>query len=242
VPWAAEDFATWLLVYAYGAEAARLVARVCANHHLPPAVADDLRQEWVLSLLRTAERRLPEWIETESEARAYALRALPNRAIEFTRRGRRDPEPLEPREQALGGATLPWHQHAGPPTDDHWCEHTRRHVTTAFHDGAITCSGCPAPRVVSIALWVIAAVCDEDDARGLPAWAAEIKGGTTEFDQLVYQALVHDLPEQYVRDDSGRFPDSARKRKERCGRCVRELLVDASAGSHTGDAGSAGQL
>lgn len=245
--WSYESFENWFLGFAYSAEGLTLVGRIARRVALPPAMVDDLRQEWVLAVRHTVASRAtgPElaidFIDADT-ALSYVTAALRNKAIDLFRNSRRAPEPTD-----ADGVSMP-HDRAdamprelrnvSPSAEElalerEWCEVARQEITNDLHGNRLTCPGCPAPRVAQIALYAVSVWCDSQEHERLPAWAAEIQGGTRELDQLVYQALIRIFPEHAERTADGRLATSARKMKQRCGGCVRDLLAEIALRCHT---------
>lgn len=245
--WSYEAFEDWFLGFAYSTEGTSLVHRAAGRLGLAPAIADDLRQEWVLAVRRTVagrargSDRLIEFVDADTSA-SYVTRALQNKAIDLLRKDRSTPEPIDPGRPSMAANwsdATPHELRAVSPsaealvTERDWCETARQQITNDLHGNVLRCPGCPAPRVAQIALYAINVWCDRPTHESLPSWTAEIQGGTQELDQLIYQALLQIFPEQVQRSADGRLAANVRKMKQRCGDCVRDLLRDIARRCHT---------
>jgi hypothetical protein len=186
-------------------------------------------------------------VDADSAA-SYVTAALRNRAIDLLRKDRRTPEPVDSDLLAMparSSTASPAELRGVSPSAEAvaveraWCEVARQEITNDLHANRLRCPGCPPPRVAQIALYALNVWCDRPLHESLPAWAAEIQGGTRELDQLVYHALIQIFPENIQRNDDGRLAASARKMKQRCGDCVRDLLGEIAIRCHTMMSGDA---
>jgi hypothetical protein len=250
--WSSESFDEWFLDFAYSPDGLTLVRRVARRFGLGPAIVDDLRQEWVLAVRNTFANpaggaRLRGDLVDADFAASYVSAALRNKAIDLLRKDRRTPAPVNADVFAIpsrSSTASPELRSVSPSAEAlavqrSWCDVARQEITNDLHSNRLRCPGCPPPRVAQIALYAINVWCDHPLHEPLPAWAAEIRGGTQELDQLVYHALIHIFPEHVARNDDGRVAASARKMKQRCGDCVRELLAEVAIRCHTMMSGDA---
>jgi hypothetical protein len=244
--WSSESFDEWFLAFAYSPDGLTLVHRVSRRFGLGAAIVDDLRQEWVVSVRNTladpaGEPQLRVDLADEDSAASYVTAALRNKAIDLLRKDRRRPEPVNadflamPSRSSSASSQL---RSVSPSAEAvaverAWCDVARQEITNHLHANRLRCPGCPPPRVAQIALYALNVWCDRPQHEALPAWAAEIQGGTGELDQLVYHALIQIFPEHIERDDDARLAASARKMKQRCGDCVRALLGEIAIRCHT---------
>jgi hypothetical protein len=245
--WSSESFDEWFLAFAYSPDGLTLVRRVSRRFGLGPAIVDDLRQEWVLAVRKTlanptgGPRLRVTFVDADSAA-SYVTAALRNKAIDLLRKDRRTPEPVNADLLAApsrSSSASPAELRSVSPSaealamDRAWCELARREITSDLYANRLRCPGCPPLRVAQIALYALNVWCDCPAHESLPAWAAEIEGGTRELDQLVYHALIQIFPEHVGRNDDGRLAANTRKMKQRCGDCVRDLLGEIAIRCHT---------
>jgi hypothetical protein len=249
-----DEFERWLLDFAYGSDGSAALRSVGSRYRLSGTVLDDLRQDWVMSILGTLGRRRAAghdqpMVDDAEGARRYAWRVLGNRAVDLLRSpsGREadwrfpvddvQDDPLERLADPRPGveATVL----AGNDLDG-----LRHEVAARLHRGQLRCPGCHGAIVAGAALAVIDGFADVAPSA---APATQTAGGSTELDELIYDGLVRVAPDRIQADDRGRMSDAARALKSRCGRCVRRLLVEllgASIGGgngHTDEAALAEQ-
>lgn len=228
-----EDFERWLLGFAYGTDGSAALRSIGSRYRLPGAVLDDLRQDWVMSILGTLGRRQASGhteplVDDAEGARRYAWRVLGNRAIDFMR----SPIGREADWRVIVDDT---HEHPLVRLADtrpgveasvlarHDLDGLRRQVSARLHRGQLRCPGCHGAIVAGAALAVIDGFADVAPAG---AAATQVSGGSTELDELIYDGLVRVAPDRIHADERGRMSDAARALKSRCGRCVRRLLTE----------------
>jgi hypothetical protein len=239
-----DEFERWLLAFAYSAEGSAALRSIGSRYRLPPAVLDDLRQDWVMSILGTLGRRRDRnqnerVVDNADGARRYAWRVLTNRAIDLVRspvgrevdwRSGRDDSLGDPLERVADPA--PGVEASIVARSD--LDGLRRLVSARLHHGELRCPGCHGAIVAGAALAVIDGLADVAPP-GAPA--TQTAGGSTELDELIYDGLTRVAPDRIKADEHGRMSDAARALKSRCGRCVRRLLTEVLGGEtgHTAE-------
>ncbi|MFZ4434346.1 MAG: hypothetical protein ACOYOQ_14230 [Microthrixaceae bacterium] len=234
-PWGPTRFSAWFATF-HSSDDARRRSRAAAARRGVPDLADDLHHEWYLSVCTTVHRAanddggIPDWIISEEAATAYVLRALDNDALDAARRRAREPSVQSPRhgdrddeiidvavnDDGLAAAEL-----------NQALAQVVRDLNDHLRDGSGGCPGCPSELTVRICLGVVARLRDPDR---LPP-VEQLRGGTTEWDRLVYEVMSIVAPERMAVTADGRMAERTRQAKRRCGGCARRLL-DELLGRH----------
>lgn len=244
--WSVTAFRQWFDEFVTTAEArsacVNAARRVGATH-----LSDDLAQEWWLSMRGTLDRldarnaTMPEWIGDDTAARRYAFRALNNRAVDLVRTVRptvaldvdvRDGSTM-PASASLGHVSGTRVDHSALPADGHaepsaaaerllMCDQWARTIMFRRDAGLIVHHGCRTDLLVQMLLTIVEWVRDDK-----PFAAADVRGGSSEWDRLVYAALEATDPSRWAGVSTN---PANRQRKGRYGRAARhelELLVAA---------------
>ena len=228
-PWGVERLSDWFTAF-HATDDARRRSRAAAARRGVPDLSDDLHHEWFLSVCTTLERvrsgdgAVPVWIASEEAATAYVLRALDNDAVDAARRRSREPEVRRPRHADDRDDLEPGVDDEGLARADLDQALTQvvRDLNDHLRDGTGGCPGCPSELTVRICLGVVARL---RDPRRRPL-ADQLRGGTTEWDQLVYEVMAVVAPERVATTEDGRMAERTRQAKRRCGGCARQLLDD----------------
>ncbi len=234
-PWPVDRLWDWFAAF-HATDDGQRRSRAAAARRGVPDLAEDLHHEWFLSVCTTLDRlrsgggELPVWIASEDAATAYVLRALDNDAVDAARRRSRerrvraihrvdgDGEDLEPgvEDEGLAGADL-----------NQALDRVVHDLNDHLRNGTGGCPGCPSEPVVRICLGVVARL--RDPQRRPPVH--QLRGGTTEWDQLVYEVMAVVAPERVTTNQDGQMTEGTRQTKRRYGSCARRLL-DELLGRH----------
>ena len=239
-----DEFERWLLAFAYSTKGSAALRSVGSRYRLSGTVLDDLRQDWVMSILGTLGRRRAgghdlSLVDDAEGARRYAWRVLGNLAIDLVRSpaGREAdwrPGSDDSRDEPLERVADPGPGVEASVVARSDLDRLRRLVAARLHRGQLRCPGCHVAIVAGAALAVIDGLADAVPPGGPPTQTA---GGSTELDELIYDGLIRVAPDRIQADEHGRMSDAARALKSRCGRCVRRLLGDVLGGpsGHTAE-------
>jgi hypothetical protein len=171
-------------------------------------------------------RELPAWVDDEESATRYVVRALHNDAIDLGRKRCR----LESRQVADGDDALArsWDPRETSP----YSEVERRfdlddavaELNRMIAEDASPCPNCRKDLAFGICLAVVEMLRGsegiDDGTAGEPV---QPRGGTTEWDQVLYEVLDRLMPSGVTRRD-GRIDGRTRKVKQRCGVCCQQVL------------------
>lgn len=234
-PWGPTRFSEWFATF-HSSDVARRRTRAAAARRGVLDQAEDLHHEWYLSVCTTVHRAisgegsLPDWIVSEDAATAYVLRALDNDALDAARRRSREPSVQSPRPGDRDGETT----EVGIDDDglaaadlDQALTQVVRDLNDHLRNGTGGCPGCPSELTVRICLGVVARLRDPD----IRPPVEQLRGGTTEWDRLVYEVMSIVAPERMAVTPDGQMAERTRQAKRRCGGCARRLL-DELLGRH----------
>ncbi len=226
------EFRAWLDAFVYSSTATRALESYCARYGLRQEL-DDARHVWYLRLEGTHRRgNIPETLKNEDAATGYALRAMRNAVVDLAR-GSGTEASVAPDDPRMMGAIEDRDVDVNPEAAtelkfDASCESVRRGISISIRERSITCSGVRSEEVGAIALYVVNALCADDNKRNEGAeQAANLRGGTTEFDRLIYQAMAEVVPHRMNFKDN-RASDASRTYKRRCTPCVRRVIAAAA--------------
>ncbi|MFN8052766.1 MAG: hypothetical protein U0Q22_15065 [Acidimicrobiales bacterium] len=248
--WSVERFEVWFHDFHSSPDGRRACAACAQKRHIAE-FADDLYQDWYLSIrstvdsMRSANQQLPSWLGDDESARRYSLRALDNDAIDIVRHRGRLPvsasvytdgtgNPLDDLVGPADSYDSPESAVATREASD-GLNGVRRTLATMMVSGTGGCPGCKALMSVQLALGVLELLTDGRASTD----SAEVRGGTDEWDRALYAALERVAPERVGRSD-GRMDARTRQLKRRCGDCARRLLGDL-VGSAIGGGGPGGE-
>jgi hypothetical protein len=230
--WSLERFSDWFVGF-HATPEARTRSRNAAARRALLDVADDLHHEWYLSIgttvarLRSTGSPLPDWLASEEAAMRYALRALANDAIDLGRQRERSPvpHPFCATPEGEDDLLVRWASHDSgiDQTDVNavlWA--ITGDLNRLLKGRAGGCPGCSSELVVRICLGVVARLRDP-----LTNCSKELaRGGTNEWDKLIYDVIAQVAPERSDTTPDGRIGQRTRQTKHRCGRCVHRLLSE----------------
>ncbi len=196
-------------------------------------MADDLHTEWYLSIRTTLERlrdragTLPEWLDDEDDAIRYAVRALRNDALDLGRVQGRSPHTFSDLSHPDGpefevedqGVDVFVAATAANETDA--LQAMAGELSAMLVSGAGGCPGCTAVHSVRICMCVVERLRYPEVGEGA---AADLRGGTTEWDRRLYDVMLEVAPDRMSLTPDGRMDARARKFKQRCGACAEDLL------------------
>lgn len=232
--WSVGQFERWFFDY-YPSDAGRHACSSCAYRRHITEFADDLYQDWFLSIKATVDamsrdgRSLPAWLDDPESARRYVLRALDNDAVDIVRQRSRLPvsasarvdgtgSPLEEAADSRYADDGPLGMDAVIGAADAVTE-ARRALGLMLANGSGGCPGCTALMTVQLALGVLELLTDGSSSPE----PSTLRGGTDEWDRTLYEALERVAPDRVGRV-GGRVDSRTRQLKRRCGECARRLL------------------
>lgn len=235
------EFETWFAEYVMSPDASRRIWSYCQKYGLRHHDLDDVRLTWYERVINTARRSgLPATVIDPDQATPYVLVAARRVAHDLACRGPASREapsddqfeirpPIYDAELTQSDQGLP---------AEAWCDRIRGRISRRLYGGRVECSGCRGAEVAQLSLEVVNVVCEsEAEEEAFAPWIAALKGGTTGFAKLMYQAIETVHPERLDVDDEGRVSARSRAYKKRCEPCVVQLLTDviAEQGRHTGE-------
>jgi len=232
VPWSPERFERWFVEF-WSTPEARDRSRAVAARHGVADMADDLHTEWYLSIRTTLDRlrdrdgALPDWLDGDDAAVRYAARALANDALDLGRAQGRSAHTFSDLSRPDG----PEVEFADERVDvfasavtgnfDDALEVMARELSAMLTAGAGGCPGCTATHAVMICMGVVERLRFPAEVDGD---AADLRGGTTEWDRRLYDVMLEVAPDRMSLTPDNRMDARARKFKQRCGSCAEGLL------------------
>lgn len=211
--WTQEEFLAWVEHHLVTA-GARLAAREARRLGLHDA-AEDLRQEWYVRLRRASQRPATTWnvdLRDEDAARAYCWVVLRRTAVDHWLRARQLGPVMDPPDEADREVDPVLRQ----GLDD---VHRRLRVMLQAIRPEDWCS--LRATTIGVALMVV----EIGTGRRLGSGAPDLRGGSSEWDQLIQRAV-----EAWERVcgllPAHRTDTALRQHRSRCGRRVRELLCE----------------
>jgi hypothetical protein len=233
--WEVEAFILWFAALSQSVSAREAAYRVAARRGMPELV-DDLRSKWVESMMITLVNCREEGraldIASEDDARAYAYRALDNSAKDLLRSPSRRERAFDVRSE-LGDEVVDLRETPAEEVEfNHLVQGARRELKRLARGGYSGSHSCKGGQCVSIAT----ACLDIAAGRNLVEATALMRGGTTEWDRLVYAAIDMLYPE-HKGDEAGRRSAVTRQMKSRCGKCAQALLSEVLSTMSDGSVG-----